>query len=109
MELTKWLLEGEEYGDYFEEIHKYQVDRRLPEFNVGQRIDLWWNSVIKSNEYPALSVVVKAALSIFTGLQIEASFSIRHTSRSDVNLQDKFLKKLCSLEFDGYAHESWCK
>ena len=34
---------------------------------------------------------------------------LRHTSRSDVNLQDKFLKKLCSLVFDGYAHESWCK
>ena len=80
----KWLLEGEEYGDYFEEIHKYQLYRRLLEFNVGQRMDLWWNSVFKSNEYPALSVVVKAALSILTGTQIEASFSMMNDLKQEV-------------------------
>ena len=72
------------------EISAFQVDNELPIFASGCRLDSWWNNVFKSGKYPNLSKVVKAVLSIFTGPQIEASFSMindiidNRSSRMDI-------------------------
>ena len=58
------------------EISAFQVDNKLPIFASGCRLDSWCNNVFKSGKYPNLSTVVKAALSIFTGRHMEASFSM---------------------------------
>ena len=39
-------------------------------------IALWWAIIFGSNKYPTLSKIIKAALSIFTGSQVESPFSI---------------------------------
>ena len=75
---------------YTAEISAYQIDKELHYFEPGSRLDSWWNNVFKTCKYPSLSKVVKAALSIFTGPQIEASFSMmndiidKRSSRMDV-------------------------
>ena len=72
------------------EISAFQLDNELPIFASGCRLDSWWNNVFKSGKYPNLSKIVKAALSIFTGPQIEASFSMmndiidKRSSRMDI-------------------------
>ena len=51
-------------------------DSSFPLFNVDDRLDEWWNNVFKTGQYPILSQLVKAALSIFTGPMVEGSFSM---------------------------------
>ena len=41
-------------------------------------IPLWWAIIFDSNKYPTLSKIIKAALSIFTGPQVESSFTMMH-------------------------------
>ena len=48
-----------------------QIDNSLKVLTSGDSLDIWWNYIFKSERYPCLSKVVKAALSIFTGPQIE--------------------------------------
>ena len=57
------------------EIPEFQLDTNLPEFTKGIRLDEWWTKVFNTGSYPSLSAVVKAALSVFTGPQIEWSLS----------------------------------
>ena len=77
--------------DYFVEVNKFQLEKRLPVYEPPSPIDVWWNNVFKLNEYPALTKVVMAALSIFTGPHVETSFSMmndiidKRSSRVDVS------------------------
>ena len=72
------------------EISAFQLDKELPIFASGCRLDSWWNNVFKSGKYPDLSKVVKAEVSICTSPQIEASFSMMNdiidtrSSRMDI-------------------------
>ena len=55
------------------------MDKTLPKIITGDssiRLDKWWSVVFNTGKYPALSAVVKACLSIFTGPQVESSLSI---------------------------------
>ena len=58
------------------EISAFQVDNELSIFARACRLDSWWNNAFKSSKYRNLSKVFKGALSILTGPQIEASFSM---------------------------------
>ena len=49
-------------------------------FKSGDCLDIWWNYIFKSDRYSCLPKVVKAALSIFIGLQIEISFSMMNNN-----------------------------
>ena len=73
------LTEPEE-DQYLREIAKIQLDPTLPSimFEDGtssKRVDKWWAEIFSTNNYPALSKIVKACLSVFTGPQVEQSFS----------------------------------
>lgn len=93
--------------NYTAEISSYQIDKNLPEFNIGDRLDVWWNLIFKTNRYPTLSKVVKAALSIFTGPQVEASFSMmndiidKRSNRMDITTYSAIMKIKYSLLADG--------
>ena len=55
------------------------MDKTLPKIITGDssiRLDKWWSVIFTTGKYPALSAVVKACLSIFTGPQVESSLSI---------------------------------
>lgn len=62
-------------------------------FASGDRLDTWWNYIFKSERHPRLSKVAKAALSIFTGPQIEASFSMMN------NIIDKLSSHICMVTY----------
>ena len=48
----------------------------LPAPEENERLDIWWNKVFHTKRYPALSDLVRASLSIFTGPMVECSFSM---------------------------------
>ena len=58
---------------YLREISQLQLDPTLPGAD-GIPLDHWWASAF--SKFPTLAKVVKAALSIFSGPQVELSFSI---------------------------------
>ena len=99
--LLKTLSEffsAEDCEAYLKEISDVQLDENLPSTlttNGGPvRLDHWWNQVFKSNKYPALSKIVKACLSIFSGPQVESSFSKMN------DLIDKKANRMDSATYD---------
>ena len=98
-----------ENNNYSAEISSYQIDKDLPVVTVGDRLDVWWSSLFKSNKYPCLSKVVKAALSIFTGPQVETSFSMmndiidKRSSRMDITTYSAIMKVKFGLLADGQS------
>lgn len=63
-------------SDVHLEIMGYSVSPDLASFSEGEDIVTWWAKVFNSQKFPALSKVVKAALSIFHGPLVEASFNL---------------------------------
>lgn len=55
---------------------KYYLTKRSSCITIGDHLDVRWNSVFKSYKYPLLSKVAKAASSVFTRPQVEASFIV---------------------------------
>ncbi|XP_064653112.1 uncharacterized protein LOC135503467 [Lineus longissimus] len=62
------------------ELHQYQVDLSLPNAvdpaGTAVRLDKWWSQVFKSENYPELTKVMKAVLSIFHGPAVESAFNV---------------------------------
>ena len=104
----KWLFtDGENYS---EEISKFQLEKGLPVYVPGSRIDVWWNSVFQLKEYPALTNFVRAALSIITGPHVETSFSMmndiidKRSSRMDISTYSAIMK----VKYGGMAEGVSC-
>ena len=55
-------------------------------------IYLWWAIIFHINKYPTLSKIIKAALSIFSGPQVESSFTTMNivTPRASCLSVDKY-------------------
>ncbi|RXN16699.1 butyrophilin 2 isoform X2 [Labeo rohita] len=58
------------------EILRYNVDPNLANYEEGDDIVKWWAHVISLGKYPALTQVIRGALSIFHGPLVESSFSL---------------------------------
>eukprot|EP00111_Clytia_hemisphaerica_P013916 TCONS_00040959-protein len=93
---------------YLNEVSRIQLDDGLPsttnEAGKDIRLDHWWNKVFLTKKYPVLSKVVKACLSIFTGPQVESSFSKmndiidRKSNRMNVETYDGIMTVKYSLQ-----------
>ncbi|XP_052464897.1 uncharacterized protein LOC128021632 [Carassius gibelio] len=59
-----------------QEIIRYNVDPNLAKYEDGDDIVKWWAHVMSLGKYPALSQVIRRALSIFHGPLVESSFSL---------------------------------
>ena len=79
-EKTWKLLENKLLDNYLKKISTLQLDKSLPstleENDVPVQLDLWWAKIFQTRNYPVLSQVVKACLSIFSGPHVESSFSL---------------------------------
>ncbi|XP_056449462.1 uncharacterized protein LOC130385149 [Gadus chalcogrammus] len=63
--------------DIHKEILLYNIDLNVPTFKEGDSMVEWWGHVFDNrSKYPALSAMVKCALSIFHGPRVESSFSL---------------------------------
>ena len=58
------------------EITQFQVDNKLPQFQVGDDFMKWWTEVFKMERYPALTRVISVVMSMFHGPQVESSFNL---------------------------------
>ena len=58
------------------EIIRYNVDPNLANYKDGDDIVKWWVHVISLGKYPALTQVIRGALSVFHGPLVESSFSL---------------------------------
>ena len=54
-------------GKYSSEIQKYVTDSELLLPEEKERLDVWWNKVLKTNRYLVLSSLVQSYLRIFMG------------------------------------------
>lgn len=63
-------------SDITQEIIRYNVDPNLAKYEDGDDIVKWWAHVMSLGKYPALSQVIRGALSIFHGPLVESSFSL---------------------------------
>ena len=105
----KFILQDSTNSDYLDEIKKYQLDKSLPVYTQESYPDicLWWAIVFDSNKYPTLSKIIKAALSIFTGPQVESSFSMINdvvtprASRISVKMYSSYMSVKYSLISEG--------
>lgn len=88
--LFNHLLTADERSSVHEEILEFVINDIFPHLG-NNRVDLWWASI---NCVPILKKVMKAALSIFHGPQVESSFSIMK------NVMDK---KAGSMAVDTYS------
>ena len=74
------LTTTEKTNNYLKEISTLQFDESLPyaleENGVPVQLDLWWGKIFQTSNYPVLSQVFKACLSIFSGSHVESSFSL---------------------------------
>ena len=74
------LTSTEKTNNYLKEISTLQFDESLPsvldENDVPVQLNLWWAKIFQTSNYPVLSQVVKACLSIFSGPHVESSFSL---------------------------------
>ncbi|XDV48613.1 hypothetical protein PO909_018003 [Leuciscus waleckii] len=61
-------------SDITQEIIRYNVDPNLAKYEDD--IVKWWGHVMSLGKYPALSQVIRGALSIFHGPLVESSFSL---------------------------------
>ena len=74
------LTTTEKTNNYLKEISTLQFDESLPyaleENGVPVQLDFWWGKIFQTSNYPVLSQVFKACLSIFSGSHVESSFSL---------------------------------
>ena len=84
--------------------YNFQVDDSFPSFNglkandpdsldSHDRLDIWWANIFKMRGYATLSKIVKAALSIFSGTQVESSFN---------TMGDVIDKRSCNMDIATY-------
>ena len=59
--------------EYDREIDKYHLCSNFPS-SVSKRLDEWWSEVLPSLDCLHLFMLIKSAMSIFTGPMIEHSF-----------------------------------
>ena len=59
--------------EFDREVDKYHLCSSFP-FFISKRLDEWWSEVLPSLDFPHLSMLIKSAMSIFTGPMIEQSF-----------------------------------
>ena len=105
----KFILQDSTHSNYFDEIKKYQLDKSLPVYTQESYpdISLWLAIIIDSNKYPTLSKIIKAALSIFTGPQVESLFSkmkdivTPRASRMSVETYSSYMSVKYSLISEG--------
>jgi hypothetical protein len=75
------VVDDKEKQQYKEEVVRLQIDQKLPkcEDDAGNEVslDVWWSKVFGSKgNYPILSKVIKACLSIITSPVVERNFSV---------------------------------
>ena len=115
IEFFKFAIPSESDNDITNQLMNFKIDQCLPNFEIGERIDKWWNFVFQSGRYPSLSKIVKAALSIFTGPQIEASFSVmndmdKKSNRMDVSTYSAIMNVKYSLKAENTTFKKYyCK
>ena len=68
--LLKFILGSSENSSYTAEVTSFQIDKDLPILSVGDRLDVWWNFVFKSQKYSVLSKVVKSLYLFLLELQL---------------------------------------
>ena len=61
-------------GQYDREVDKYHLCSNFPS-SVSKRLDKWSPEVLPSLVCPHLFMIIKSAMSIFTGPMMEQSFS----------------------------------
>ena len=81
------VIKEEEMDAYDADVDKIHLlnKKDLPSIlktdgKTPQRLDHWWDDVLKRHDLQYLGKVVKAALSIFTGPRIEQSFSLMNNT-----------------------------
>ena len=78
------LDDDEKVAGYLNDINLINIDKTLPDAYEtlengklrDKELDEWWDLVFQTEKYPHLTLVVEAALSIFTGSMVEGSFSM---------------------------------
>ena len=74
------LTSTEKTDYYLKDISTLQLHESLPsaleENDAPVQLNLWWAKIFQTSNYPVLSQVVKACLSIFSGPHVESSFSL---------------------------------
>lgn len=73
-DIMKHLVPQE--SDITQEIIRYNIDATLAQYQEGDNMVMWWAHVMSTGKYPALSEVVKGAVSIFHGPMVESSFNL---------------------------------
>ena len=81
--------------DIHKEILLYNVDLSLKEAEKNNVVS-WWSSLLETGKYPGLCAVACAALSIFHGPMVEASFSAMN------DIIDVKSNRLSMLTFDAF-------
>ena len=72
--IMKHLLPQE--SDITREIIRYTIDPTLAQYKEGDNMVMWWANVMSTGKYPALSRVIRVAISIFHGPIVGSSFSL---------------------------------
>ena len=78
------LDDAEKVAGYLSDINLINIDKTLPDAYQtlendklrDKELDEWWDLVFQTEMYPHLTLVLEAALSIFTGPMVEGSFSM---------------------------------
>ena len=67
-----------------------------------KRLDTWWSEVLAAHNFPLLSKLIKAAMSIFSGPMIEQSFSSMNEflSKKTNRLKAETVAAIQSVRFD---------
>lgn len=68
------ILQPNEETDYMKEVHRFQCDPTLSEFNETTRIDKWWAA--QQDSYPKLSKISLSGLTCFHGPMVEGVFNL---------------------------------
>ncbi|KAJ8366721.1 hypothetical protein AAFF_G00344980 [Aldrovandia affinis] len=63
-------------SDITQEIIRYNVDSTLAQYREGDNMVMWWAHLMSTGKYPALSGVIRGAVSIFHGPMVESSFNL---------------------------------
>ena len=77
------VIKEEELDAYDADVDKFHLLKDLPTWrdeDKTQRVDHWWNEVLKKHNLVYLGKVVKASLSIFTGPRVEQTFSLMNNT-----------------------------
>ena len=77
------VIKAEELDAYDADVDKFHLLKDLPTWrdeDKTQRVDHWWNEVLKKHNLVYLGKVVKASLSIFTGPRVEQTFSLMNNT-----------------------------